>query len=462
MNLEDIESILSNDPLSIIPEENNDEIVDNWNIYCNSISGQINSMWNFILYNQFNNNEIRRLQNELSFLKDQHRNTLDDYDNLKSNYDDAVFSNKRLKRKLEKMLDEEDTGIECESVKRKRNTLLLEKNKLDNFVEIDKKLKNETILHIFEKLESINDIINLKNFEHKYSYTKNNKFCKLYNLIPTLEELNNIIGMEDIKHNIFKSICYFLHGFQNNKELNHVMITGSPGVGKSTIARIIGKIYLELGFLQNNKFITARRSDLIAKYLGQTAIKTQEVIDKALGGVLFIDEVYSLGSNEKRDSFAKECIDTINLNMTEAKKPWLLIVGGYKEDIENSFLAYNKGLERRFTVRLNIAGYNATELFLILKKFIKDDNWNFEDNSIFEKDIEDNLSSFKFFAGDMQKLFQKAKQYNSIRCMKKNIDLNVNEKILNRDDFEKALEYVTSNTSKKEELDKNIMFSMYT
>ena len=71
--------------------------------------------------------------------------------------------------------------------------------------------------------------------------------------------------------------------------------------------------------------------------------------------------------------------------MTEAKKPWLLIVGGYKEDIENSFLAYNRGLERRFTVRLNIDGYNSEELFLILKKFISNDNWKIEDNSITKK-----------------------------------------------------------------------------
>ena len=112
------------------------------------------------------------------------------------------------------------------------------------------------------------------------------------------------------------------------------MICGPPGVGKTTIAQIIGKIYLELDFLENDKFKVASRSDLIAKYLGQTAIKTQEVIDSVVGGVLFIDEVYSLGNEEKRDSFAKECIDTINLNMTR-KEPWLLIVGGYKEDIYN-------------------------------------------------------------------------------------------------------------------------------
>jgi SpoVK/Ycf46/Vps4 family AAA+-type ATPase len=219
---------------------------------------------------------------------------------------------------------------------------------------------------------------------------------------------------------------------------------GPPGVGKTTIAKIMGNIYLQLGFLENDTFITATRSDLVAKYLGQTADKTQKVIDSALGGVLFIDEVYSLGNKEGRDSFAKECIDTINLNMSRIDRPWLLIVGGYKEDIEESFLAYNKGLERRFTVKLEIKGYNEKELFDILKSFINQEGWSLEDNAISDKDIKEHIEKFKYFGGDMRKLFQLAKENYFVRSMKTSLTLDGLHKKLSKVDFQKSIEQFKS------------------
>jgi hypothetical protein len=105
------------------------------------------------------------------------------------------------------------------------------------------------------------------------------------------------------------------------------------------------------------KFKVAKRSDLIAKYLGQTAAKTQEVIDDAVGGVLFIDEAYSLGNADGGDSYAKECIDTINQNLTEKKNQLLVIIAGYENALEECFFAYNEGLNRRFPFRYTIDAY---------------------------------------------------------------------------------------------------------
>lgn len=435
--------------------------LDNWNDYRNSVDSQITTMWNFVLYNQFSNEEIRRLQCKVNYLNTNLDKSNKEYENLSNKFEDVYQTNKSLKRKISKLEDEL-----CPPSRKKSkltNLLAEEFTNIDadyTFMTLEK--KNSYALNLYNNLNSISDIIKLKDNTNKYNYVNDEKFIKLYNLIPSLEELDNIIGMTEVKDTIFKAICYFIHGLHNKTELNHVMITGPPGVGKTTIAKIIGKIYLQLDFLENDIFITASRSDLIAKYLGQTAIKTQEVIDRALGGVLFIDEVYSLGNSEKRDSFAKECIDTLNLNMTRDEKPWLLIVGGYKEDIEKSFLAFNKGLERRFTVRLNIEKYNAEELYLILLKFIKDDNWKVEENAITVDDINKSYQYFKFYAGDMQKLFQQAKQFYSIRLMKDSLVLDNNDNKLSRDDINKSIEYLVNNiASSKDEMDNYIRHSMY-
>ena len=429
--------------------------IDNWNSYKNNINNKISTMWNFILYNDFNNEEIRRLHTDLNSMDKTLKKLTDDNSKL---YDDNCF----LKRKLDKVKEyNKDKPIRK---KRKINHLKNEFNKQNKKikesvkVELGDEIKNKKLINIYSSLENIRDIIKLKNNKEKFYFMDDKKFLKLYNLIPALEELDKIIGMQNVKETIFKSICYFIHGINNNQELNHVMICGPPGVGKTTIAQIIGKIYLELDFLENDKFKVASRSDLIAKYLGQTAIKTQEVIDSIIGGVLFIDEVYSLGNEEKKDSFAKECIDTINLNMTR-KEPWLLIVGGYKEDIYNSFMCYNKGLERRFTVKLEINNYTSEELFKILKKFIDEENFKIEPTAITIDDIDENKENFKFFGGDMRKLYQKAKEFYSLRLMKESLELNNDSKVLTRDDFQKSLEYFKDNTDEK---DDKYMFSMYT
>jgi SpoVK/Ycf46/Vps4 family AAA+-type ATPase len=121
--------------------------------------------------------------------------------------------------------------------------------------------------------------------------------------------------------------------------LLHTVIEGEPGTGKTELAEKIGKVYLKLGILKNDIFKKVKRSDLIAGYLGQTAIKTARLIEECKGGVLFIDEAYSLGNAEGkdgRDSFSKECIDVLNQSLTENKNNFVCIIAGYKEDLEKS------------------------------------------------------------------------------------------------------------------------------
>jgi len=420
-----------------------DMIDDKWQEHLDTVNGQIHSMWNYLLYNQFCEKQVIELNEKVNKLK--RKNT------------DLEDTNNELVEKIGKMKDKL-YGPDKKKAKKKEDLLKTEFMPVKKYRKSPDHIIEKNLLNIYKNLNSIDDIIALKDYPKKFDFISNDKFNKLYNIIPSLEKLKNIIGMKNIKDQIFKSICYFLHQHNNINEMNHIMIMGPPGVGKTTIAHIMGDIYLQLGFLENDTFITARRSDLIAKYLGQTADKTQKVIDSAMGGVLFIDEVYSLGNKEQRDSFAKECIDTINLNMSRTDMPWLLIVGGYEEDINESFLAFNKGLERRFTVKLKLEGYSGEELYHILMSFIKEDNWEITDNAFTVSDIESNMKQFKHFAGDMRKLLQYVKENYCLRMMKETISLTGNKKELIRDDFVNALSMFAC---KKENDDKYFHASMY-
>ena len=314
---------------------------------------------------------------------------------------------------------------------------------------MDVEIRNRQILSIFEKLNNIQDIIELKNIAKVHDYLKNKKFENIYKLIPSLEELNKMIGMKKIKTQVFQMICYFVHELNNPEELNHIVITGPPGVGKTTLAKLLGNIYKNLGFLKNNVFLKARRSDLIGQYCGHTAVKTQKVIDKAEGGVLFIDEVYSLGNPGKKDVFTKECIDTINLNLTEKSDKLLVIIAGYHDDVNKCFFNYNQGLERRFPLRFNIDKYSSDDLFKILKKFVKAEKWELDEN--IRELIKKNYDSFKFMGGDMMTIFKFAKEHFSLRLMKECIDNNSIIKSLKSSDFEYSIKKFISNKKVNEE-----------
>jgi len=150
------------------------------------------------------------------------------------------------------------------------------------------------------------------------------------------------------------------------------------------------------------------RADLIAGYLGQTAIKTKDVIKEALGGVLFIDEAYALGNKEKRDSFAKECIDTLCEALCDHKEQLMVIIAGYEKDLTNCFFAYNQGLNSRFPWRFKTDDYKAPELNQIFQKKIKDIGWSLKED-VPDKWFEPKMDTFIFYGRDMETLLAKTK-----------------------------------------------------
>jgi len=310
-------------------------------------------------------------------------------------------------------------------------------------------------------VQTIKDLLQLiKDYPMKIDTQYNINMQAIHNIKEPLTQLDNMIGMNGLKSSILDQILYFVQNLhQNNNQSNdfmHTVIYGPPGTGKTEIANIMGQIFSKLGVLKNNIFKKATRTELIAGYLGQTAIKTNELVKSCLGGCLFIDEAYALGNREKRDSFAKECIDTLCEALSFHKNDLMVIIAGYEKDLKDCFFAYNSGLESRFTWRFNTDDYNASELNLIFQKKIKDIGWSHEniDDTWFEK----NMDYFKYYGRDMETLLAKTKIAHSRRVFCLPIE---EKKKLNKEDLDKGFEMFLSNDEVKKRKDKGFVSDMY-
>ena len=220
--------------------------------------------------------------------------------------------------------------------------------------------------------------------------------------------------------------------------MKHISIEGSPGCGKTKLSKIISKILISLGILENKNIVYAKRTDLIGTHLGETGKKTQKIINKALGGVLFIDEAYSLGCDEKRDIYSKECIDTITQNLSDNKSKFVCIIAGYTEELESSFFSVNQGLVRRFPFRFKIEKYTHQELRDIFIKKIYKLNWKIDtDIDSINRLFEINYKYFKYFGGDIDTFIQDIKYIHTRRIACSNIK---QLKIISLDDLTKAMD----------------------
>jgi len=277
-----------------------------------------------------------------------------------------------------------------------------------------------------------------------------------------LVELNRMIGMKELKENIVDQLLYYIQDLSKySNDYMHTVIYGPPGTGKTEIARIIGKIFANLGILKKGGFKKVTRSDLVAGYLGQTAIKTKEVIEECLGGVLFIDEAYSLGNNEKRDSFSKECIDTLCESLSNYKDQLMVIIAGYEEELKECFFTYNQGLESRFIWRFKIDNYKHDDLFRIFIKKIKDSGWTYDEKNdkISAEWFERKMPYFKFYGRDVENMLSKIKISHSRRVFG---DPDSEKTKITFEDLEKGFEMFLKNDEVKnrknsQELNKMLM-----
>ncbi|MFC0214719.1 AAA family ATPase [Paenibacillus chartarius] len=196
-------------------------------------------------------------------------------------------------------------------------------------------------------------------------------------LSDIFKELNGMIGLDNVKslvHEIYAllQISRFRAeaGLLHNSHVYHMIFKGSPGTGKTTVARLMGRMFHALGVLSKGHFIEVERADLVGEYIGHTALKTRELMKKAMGGILFIDEAYSLARGGEKD-FGKEAIDCLVKGMEDKKNEFILILAGYSEEME-AFLATNPGLPSRFPIQVEFEDYSIEQLVQICELLAKE------------------------------------------------------------------------------------------
>lgn len=185
-----------------------------------------------------------------------------------------------------------------------------------------------------------------------------------------LEELEQMIGLDKVKEMIseFEAFLWVQKrrreaGLKAEPQVLHMVFKGNPGTGKTTVAGILGRLFRELGLLEKGHMVAVERADLVGEFIGHTAQKTRDHIKRALGGVLFIDEAYSLARGGEKD-FGKEAIDTLVKGMEDHRNELVVILAGYRDEME-WFLRQNPGLRSRFPIHIEFPDYTVPELLLI-------------------------------------------------------------------------------------------------
>ena len=211
-------------------------------------------------------------------------------------------------------------------------------------------------------------------------------------------ELSALVGMDEMKK-IIKQIYAWIYvnkkreekGLKVGRQALHMMFKGNPGTGKTTVARLIGKLFVKMEVLSKGHLIEGERADLVGEYIGHTAQKTRDLVKKALGGILFIDEAYSLGRGGEKD-FGKEAIDTLVKHMEDRQHDFILILAGYSKEMDD-FLMLNPGLHSRFPIVIDFPDYSVPQLMEIANMMLRDKEYLLSNDA--EKKLENHLHDIK-------------------------------------------------------------------
>ena len=203
------------------------------------------------------------------------------------------------------------------------------------------------------------------------------------------KELDRMVGLDNIKELVYEIYALLqIMQYRNEASLQaqahvyHMIFKGNPGTGKTTVARLLAKLFQSMGLLAKGHLVEVERADLVGEYIGHTAQKTRELVKKSLGGVLFVDEAYSLARGGEKD-FGKEAIDTLVKAMEDYKNQFVLILAGYTLEIEN-FMLTNPGLPSRFPIQMEFPDYSVDQLVQIAEGMTKDRDYTMLPQTVFK------------------------------------------------------------------------------
>lgn len=284
---------------------------------------------------------------------------------------DEILKNNNKFEKI--ILDITETDIEKSSLKL-INQLGLLKKENNGFIKEEEKIVELLYLYLgSKKVDSL--------------YQKL-KLSSNLSLDDLQRQLNELVGLEAVKNQVDDLIVFNKiqrlreeAGLKKSNKTLHMAFLGNPGTAKTTVARIVGKMYKSLGLLSKGHFIEVSRTDLIAEYQGQTAIKVKKLINRAKGGVLFIDEAYSITENEKSDSYGKESLTELTKALEDYRDDLVVIVAGYS-DLMNKFFDSNPGLKSRFNTFINFEDYSLDELVQIFKFICNENEYETSEESL--------------------------------------------------------------------------------
>ncbi len=327
---------------------------------------------------------------------------------------------------------------------------------LNAVIDIEKTKQLDIEVNI-ETLQDLLDIINANPYKEDTEYNIDLK--SLHNIHSELIQLNDMIGMKRLKTTLLDQLLYFiqsLHKGNNIGDYKHTVIYGPPGTGKTEVAKIIGNMYSKMGILKKKTFKKVTRNDLVAGYLGQTAIKTKNVIQECIGGVLFIDEAYSLASPDHNDSFSKECIDTLCESLSDCKDDIMVIIAGYEKELDETFFRSNRGLDSRFIWRFTIDSYNPQELCEIMLKKIKEQKWSVDTTVMDDKWFLSKKTNFIHYGRDIEVFLTHVKIAHGRRIYGRPKE---RLKHITIDDLEQG--YIKFSEHRKKQQDKSFLRDMY-
>ncbi|MFX3636659.1 MAG: AAA family ATPase [Candidatus Pristimantibacillus sp.] len=241
------------------------------------------------------------------------------------------------------------------------------------------------------------------------------------------KELEPMVGMDNVKALVYEiyALLYISRmrseaGLFGGSHVYHMIFKGNPGTGKTTIARIVAKLFQKMGVLSKGHLIEVERADLVGEYIGHTAQKTRDLVRKAIGGVLFVDEAYSLARGGEKD-FGKEAIDTLVKAMEDNRNQFVLILAGYPAEIDQ-FLLTNPGLPSRFPIQIDFPDYSVDQLIQISELMSKDRDYYLMPQSIFKLRqhlMQEKLSDVFSFSNAryVRNLIEKAIRHQAVRLL---------------------------------------------